>query len=468
MKKVAIVPLMLAALALVSCVVTESTKPNYSRPVQFRAAIDNDESTRATATEWEVGDEIGIYMLSGDNSLRSNAQGENVKHVHEGSGVFVADNAGAEGEGLFYPKDGGKVDFIAYYPYSDAITGGIYPISVADQTRPTKIDFMYSDNAEDYSSGVPFLQFHHELVRLVIAVTAAEGETLTGIAATIQGMMTQGKFDLATGTLTVGEESDGEIELRVVESNEEEAIIEAILLPQSGLDFTIRFGFADGTTATLAMEGVNYAGGYAYTYNIKVNKQAEAVVIENSEIVDWKNGGENDYQIEKGGKDEEGGGDGPGEVYYEENFGTSSAYPTQIELADFEGWSSPLAGSVSYAATGTVRIRSKSLETRDNLLLQFASSSAGEVAITGLPEGYSDITLNCTAFTWSGTTTNVLQFQAGGVDVTPDDMPTLLTETTQQVTVALPDGTTTIRIRADLSATSTSICIDDIQLKGRK
>ncbi|MDR3061749.1 MAG: fimbrillin family protein [Dysgonamonadaceae bacterium] len=71
-----------------------------------------------------------------------------------GGGLFFAscnsdDDAGGNdipvAVRFFYPQDGSKVDFVAYYPYKLLQTNYIYPIDVKTQTTPTDIDILYSN-----------------------------------------------------------------------------------------------------------------------------------------------------------------------------------------------------------------------------------------------------------------------------------------------------------------------------------
>ncbi len=447
MKKLYTAAPLLAAITFVGCSYEKPLR-STENPVEFRASINP--TTRANGTSWETSDEIGIFMLPGD--------GSNVKHIHTGEGFFSADD-----QPLYYPKDGSAVDFVAYYPYSEEIDESLYPIDITDQSEPAEIDFMYSNNAENYTSGVPFLQFHHQLARLVLSITAAEDDSLEGLAGTIKGLKTAGTYNLSTGTLSRTNDSEADIEMRIVSTTEQVVTLEAIVLPESDLDFTIDFTFIDGSTATLPMTDVAYSKGYAYTYNVSISAQAKAVVIDNTDIVGWIDGGSSDHEIEK---KPNGSGTGESEVYYLETFGTDNVYASKPTLEAFTGWSSGVAG-VSYVNSGStaVNIRSQSA-TPTNPYMCFPPQVVSDLSIEELPASYSDIVFSCELFCSSGSLSNPVRFFANGTEVFTDS-PSTLTGTPAHVSLELPDGTTSIRFVVDLTLSpTTTVNVDNIQLEG--
>ena len=155
---------------------------------------------RATATKWDAGDCIGVYMkttgttLSGTSLTGSTA---NVSYTTtSGNGVFTATS-----NKLFFPHDGAKVDFVAYYPYNANVSAGIYPVNIKDQTKEANIDLMYADNVKNVnaSSSANVLNFKHQLARIKFTIKSTDGKSLTGLTATLNNMSTTADFKLATG-----------------------------------------------------------------------------------------------------------------------------------------------------------------------------------------------------------------------------------------------------------------------------
>ena len=112
--------------------------------VVFNASAD----LRATATKWDAGDRIGVYMKTTGTTLTGTALSGATANVSytttAGNGFFTATS-----NKLFFPHDGAKVDFVAYYPYNANISAGIYPVNIKDQTKEANIDLMYADNVKN-------------------------------------------------------------------------------------------------------------------------------------------------------------------------------------------------------------------------------------------------------------------------------------------------------------------------------
>lgn len=441
------------ALALTGCIADNFDSRKDPKPITFATQIDP--QTRAQGTSWDAEDEIGIYMLHAGQSMTDNSIAANVKHIHAGNGEFSAGNTS-----LFYPENGAAVDFVAYYPWSGELDGHTYPIDVSDQTAPSEIDFMYSNNATNLSGGVPFLEFNHALTRLTFSITGAdENIVLENVGATITGLKTVGEFDLADGSFEATPGTENEIEPLVTVGEVEgttHATISAIVLPQNDLSFKLNILFADGQSAVVDFSGVSYRSGYAYTYNIEVNEQSEAVIIGGSEINDWENGGGGDRNVDKGDV----------ETFYRETFGTKNYGSTKPTIDDFVDWSSGVSG-VNYENLGDadVVVRSSSSSLNDPYMM-FPATGMSNVVISGLPTGYSGVVFSCTIACPDGATTNPVRFYASSGDlenmgeVTPAGVA--LSTAFVEVSMNVPAGTTTMR----LTSSGAGIAIDNITLRG--
>lgn len=159
----------------------------------FIANIDG-MKTRMSDNQWDKNDEIGIYMLKDSKKIIH----KNVRFVSDGTKSFG-------GPVLKYPSDGSSVDFLAYYPYTSNIDSGIYKINLSDQSVPSKIDFLYSNNAskKNNKDRVIDLNFKHKLCMLRF--------TKDKITSNIDAMnfeikvVVDGEFSLLDGTLDVGD-----------------------------------------------------------------------------------------------------------------------------------------------------------------------------------------------------------------------------------------------------------------------
>lgn len=237
--------------------------------------------TKASTTTWTKGDAIGVYMRIGENN-----QAENVKHITTGDGLFSAETTGIE-----LPADGSNVNFIAYYPYQSAISNLMYPINVADQTSLPSIDLLYSNNAQNINkdNASVNLNFKHMLSLLVLNIKVGDGvSSLSGLSLSINGVTTDGTFNLANSTITLG--STKGIVNPSVATNETTATVNAILLPgqdlsQSKLAFSLNGKIYEWTPSSKSFES-----GKKYSYSVQLSATGVVVLNPTATIEDWTEG----------------------------------------------------------------------------------------------------------------------------------------------------------------------------------
>lgn len=194
-----------------------------NKGITFSSIIDDAQNSRAYDTSWEANDVIGVFMLANSDK---NVLDTNIPYVtSKGDGYFVSQNSP-----IYYPD--GAVDFIAYYPYSEAISNHTnYPIDLSNQTKQNAIDLMTAVNLTNRELGSTQgnLQFKHLLSKLVLNLKSTSGSSLKGIKASISGLQVKGTANLSNGNIT----SSGEATTFSLFINEEATQAEAILLPQA-------------------------------------------------------------------------------------------------------------------------------------------------------------------------------------------------------------------------------------------
>ena len=180
----------LPALLLASCSQEEPGSEPGTQNGEIRFEIgfapQTDPQTRvATDTEfvstWENGDAIGIFAVEHGKGLAASGNYiHNVKLTYTG-------NSWTASEGIYWPKDGTKYDFYAYYPYSDAATD---PTTIAfsvpvDQCEATTGKPAYNRNdllmAKNDNNGAGFgrndraviLSFKHALAMVQVKVSSS-------------------------------------------------------------------------------------------------------------------------------------------------------------------------------------------------------------------------------------------------------------------------------------------------------
>lgn len=191
-------------------------------------AIQTDAQTRvATDTQfnstWENGDEIGIFAAPHGTELLSSGNFiHNVKLTYT-NGKWTAE------EGIYWPKDGTKYDFYAYYPYDAAATD---PTSMAfsvdaDQSESTneKSNYNLSDllmakttKADGYGKGETVkLAFTHALAMVQVNVS----KSMIGdypadmLKVWLNGCSTDCKLNLSTQSATLPADSAFPVKIKM-------------------------------------------------------------------------------------------------------------------------------------------------------------------------------------------------------------------------------------------------------------
>lgn len=261
-----------AALTLASC---SNDNDFADRPVDGRVAVNFSGGitlTRATGDAWDLNDGIGIYMVeTGTQTVVDNAA--NRRYVTAaGDGSF---SPASEDQTIYFPLDANnKVDFIAYYP-QDALTGNTYAVDVTDQSAPSAIDLLWSNNAttQDKTVQTVDLIFYHRLSRVEVELKAGAGVSeaeLAGTTVTLSNQPVKADFDVLQNTMATAADV-AEITLLTGTNGLSSS---AIILPQDGINGrTLHFAFPDGTEKSWQVEGTRtFEQGKKTIFNITVNR----------------------------------------------------------------------------------------------------------------------------------------------------------------------------------------------------
>ena len=255
--------------------------------------------TKASGSTWDASDAIGIYMFE-ENSTNVVESRENIEYVTEEggkTGSFKAANTI-----IYFPDNGNKVRFMAYYPYLGSVTtsGDVYPVDVTNQSSQNKIDLLYSFNEDaKYDKTTPDkkvpLVFDHQLTKVYVNIKAGEGltdEELQGIEITFDGLNTTAGFNLKDGSLN-NPSNPADIDLlRITAKEGYVASFESIVIPSNEVPVaTIVFDLKNGNTETgIANDVYTWVFNNAlskstqYTYNVTINRSG--IVVE-ATINDW-------------------------------------------------------------------------------------------------------------------------------------------------------------------------------------
>lgn len=234
--------------------------------VRFSASINGEIKTKAVDNKWDANDAIGVFMKTG--STFSNVIAANRSYNTTGDGEF---KPSAADQALFYPENGGNVDFVAYYPYTQQLSNSIYTVNVSNQSNPAAIDLMYATaTGLNKTSTTANLVFSHQLSKIEIVVKNGTGVAdLNGLSTSIQGVNTKADFDLATGAINVQNQTSN---ITAKTGVKDVAVVsEAILLPTTD-ETNIKVVFSLGTktfTWTLPAN-TKFEKGNKYSYQVEL------------------------------------------------------------------------------------------------------------------------------------------------------------------------------------------------------
>lgn len=303
---------MLSSLALVSCTDNdENSEWTGSEGVVFTTSI----QSRVSGNSWNANDEVGIFMTPNGSEIAS-ATAANKKYLAQTNGSLVA----APGEGVYLPATG-KVDFIAYYPYSNALSGNVMDVNVADQSKPGAIDLLYSNETKgvEAANGKTIaLKFVRKMSKITLDMTKDETiESFEGLKVEMKGIATEGKFDLAKGTVkaTDGKNTQA-VAMNIGNVEASTAKATAIILPtaaatdQTKMDLTFTLAGKTFTHSIADLTAFEAGKNVTFKAKLSVNNGKPVVTVGNATIEDWVGVAGGDFDVNFDG---EGGGTEPGE-----------------------------------------------------------------------------------------------------------------------------------------------------------
>jgi formylglycine-generating enzyme required for sulfatase activity len=280
MKKFFVNYSVIAALA-VAAAFTGCKKNSHGTPdetgqvaVNLRADIEPATTLKVANDAWETGDRVGLYMKRAGQALTASgavySNGDNVQ-TSLSSGNLVATPE------IYYPESG-NVDFIAYYPYATPIGSGYtIDVDVAGQSSGLPQEILYSNDAtnKEKTAAPVTLNFLYSLAKLEITVTGGANSTFTvadftAMTASIEGMHTQAKLQLADGTFA-GKDAKQTVTLHKTGSTATSATFEALVLPTTAADGEMTFLFSAGDKTHTYRQTTDYASASLYKLNFAID-----------------------------------------------------------------------------------------------------------------------------------------------------------------------------------------------------
>lgn len=261
---------------------------------EMRFAAEFSSKTRATGSEFEVGDAMGIYVAQyeGDFALPLQISGNyanNSKSIFDGS-------TWTNSPTIYWGE--GKFDVYAYYPFDKPTSVDEYSFSVAlDQSTEATEDALGGYEASDFlwakaegvsqMAAVPLI-FNHKLSKIVVNLIKGDdyvGDIPTNAIVRVHSTVTTANIDLASGMLIKNSYVSPQ---SITTKKVSEGVYTAIVVPQR---LETRRPFIE-----ILSEGVSYLvessfvfrSGIQHTISITLNNSPDKVKIEiGGEIEGW-------------------------------------------------------------------------------------------------------------------------------------------------------------------------------------
>jgi hypothetical protein len=258
-------------------------------------------STRANETSWMKDDSIGIYMLPSGNYDLTSSVWKNREYKVTSSGT-LSPNGSANT--LYYPVNGDNVRFVAYYPYSGAVSNDatLHKVSFdftgqSTQAKKEAKDFCFHRGTKDYSrsnhTGLDLLNFNHKFSKILMTVESGIGgpSSLDGLIVELTNMPETATVDLNKLALQQGENDSIVVDntattitpFVTLSGNNKKATVEAIVAPHSGTGsfasrvFTFKISNGGDVRTYALPDEVEFESGKLYHFSFILRKGTTVV-----------------------------------------------------------------------------------------------------------------------------------------------------------------------------------------------
>ena len=272
------------ATTLLATSCTKEENFNQTQGIVFSSSI----SSRATDTSFEGNDKIGISMTPGNTT--------NVLYSTEDGTNFTSASP------ITYGMAGNveTVDFTAVYPYKEgSISNSVYnfTLSTSPETPLTENDVMLASATEiPVGSKNVNLNFKHKLVKVVVQLSDANGQAITGAQLKINNQQLAGSLNLSDATVTSTDAADDEMPFAANASISGQ--YQTIVMPSAPVQGRYIEVIHEEKTYTLPVDNQEFVSGKKLTFTATLNANGTVdpgkPIIVNPTVSDW------DKKIESG------------------------------------------------------------------------------------------------------------------------------------------------------------------------
>lgn len=270
MKRISV--LVACVAALVSCSQNDEPKQSVEEllPINIRTVF-----SRATDSNFEANDRVGIYVVNEPNSLA-----ESGNHVDNMG--FTYNNTWTPDAPIYWFNNTTKADFYCYYPYAaNANTMALAFATKADQSSLE--NYKASEFLWGKTTGVAptedavGITVTHTFSNILVSLKPGDGFTSESLAAAsksvkICGVKTNASINLATGVATpTGSASEV---IPYLEGSQYRALI----VPQTTDETALIVVNVDGTDYTLT-RAMTFKANKQHKFTVTINKSSNGVNI---------------------------------------------------------------------------------------------------------------------------------------------------------------------------------------------
>ena len=272
---------MMVAAAFAVCSCNKPGPEPEQLPELIPIKLSTDISTKATDSQYENGDMIGVYVVNnvdGEAGTLANSGNhlDNTKFTFDGT-EWKADNE------VYWADQTTPADFYCYYPYTASVSDVTALTFSVKENQSSIADYKASDLLYGKTTGAQpseepvKITTKHALSNIIVYVTPGKGYTEETLAAeditvTVTGVKTTAKLNLATGAVS----ADGN--LKDIVPYKENSYWRALVVPQDIIGTEI-IKVTVGSDVYTLNQTVTFEPNKQHKCTLKINRIGEGVNI---------------------------------------------------------------------------------------------------------------------------------------------------------------------------------------------